>query len=176
MPQTREQKAKILDQLVEKFTKAKSIIFSDYRGLHVKDIEKLRRNLRKDDIDYTVSKKTLMNLAAQKAGLPEIPNDIFSGPCGAAFSYKDEVAPARIIKDFAKENENLKLLGGIMEGRVLSLSETKELSMLPPYEQLVAKFVGCLQGPIYGLYGTLHGVMRKFVGTVQALHDEKSKS
>ncbi|MBU1992100.1 MAG: 50S ribosomal protein L10 [Patescibacteria group bacterium] len=176
MPLTKEQKKKILDELVEKFTRAKSIIFSDYRGLSVKDISQIRNNLREKGVEYNVSKKTLMRLAAEKAGMPEIPREATEGPCATAFSYEDEVAAARILRDFSKGNENLKLLGGIMEGRILSLKETQYLASIPSKEELIAKFMGSIKAPVSGFYRVLYGVMRKFVGTLQAVHDEKAKS
>lgn len=175
MAVSREQKEKVLKELIDKFSKAKSVIFSDYRGIQVNDLQKLRRAMRAEDAEYAVAKRTLFKIAAKKAGFPEIPDEIMEGPCAASFSYGDEIAPARIIKNFAKGNEHLKLLGGIVDGKVLSIAQTKELSLLPTKKELLAKFVGCLQGPIYGFYGILHEVMRKFVGTVLALHDQKSK-
>ena len=176
MPLNREQKENILNDLIEKFKKAKSIIFSDFRGLPVKDIQDLRRKLKEKNIDYTVAKKTLIKLAAEEIGIKEIPRELVEGPCAAAFSYEDEVAPAKIIKDFSKSNANLKLLGGIMEGKLIDIAQTMELASLPSYEELLAKFMGSAKAPISGFHGVLYGVMRQFVGTIQALHDEKSKA
>lgn len=176
MALSKEQKAELLKQLVDKFTKAKSVSFSDYRGLTVTEMQGLRTKLREKGIEYKVAKKTLMRLACKEAGIKEIPAEALEGPVGAAFGYEDEVAPFKVISTFSKEAKKLQLLGGIMEGAPLSKAEAGELAQLPSKEELLAKLVGSLKAPISGFHGVLHGVMRKFVATLDAVREKQESA
>lgn len=176
MPLSREQKAELLNDLVDKFSKAKSVSFSDYRGLSVNEMQELRGKLREKGMEYKVAKKTLFRLACKEAGIKEIPDEALEGPIGAAFSYEDEVAPFRVISVCSKEWESLQLLGGIMEGNGIGVNSAKELASLPSKEELLAKLVGSMKAPISGFHGVLHGVMRKFVGTMDAVRAQKEEA
>jgi len=173
MPLTREQKAKLLKDLVDKFSTAKSVSFSEYRGLTVNEMQELRGKLREQGMEYKVSKKTLFRLACKEAGIKEIPNESLEGPVGATFSFEDEVAPFKVISTLSKQWKSLKLLGGIMEKAPISVKDAAELAKLPSKEELLAKLVGSMKAPISGFHGTLHGVLRKFVGTLDAVREQK---
>lgn len=175
MPKTRQQKEEILKNLIPDFEKAKSIIFTEYKGLSVKDMTDLRSKLRKSNIKYKIAKKTLLRMAANKAGLKEIPREITEGPISAAFSFGDEVIAAKILYTFAKEHEALKLLGGIMNGEILSKEKTLQLAKLPTKEELLAKLVGSLNAPIYGFYAVLSGLLRGFVYALNGIKEQKLK-
>lgn len=175
MPLTREEKSVILDELSDKFSKAKSVFFAEYKGLPVKGMRELRKRLREKRVDFKVSKRTLFKLAAKKSGVKEIPDEVFLGTVGAAFSYDDEIAAAKILHMFSKEAEQLKLLGGIMEGRILTLAEVRQLAILPGREELIAKFVFTLKWPISGFHAVLHNVLRNFVGILAAYQEKKGK-
>lgn len=174
MPVTKAQKSEILKKIDEKFGKAKAVYFSQNKGLPVKKISELRKKLYKEGIDLMVAKKTLLRLSAKNHNLPEIPNELMEGAISAAFSYGDVVSPARVLYQFSKENENLQLLGGVVEGRILTKAEAKELAMLPSREVLLAKLVGTMKAPISGLHAVLSGVIRKFVYGMKAVHDKKA--
>lgn len=175
MPLSHDQKAVILTDLNGKFEKAQSVFFAEYKGISVKQMSKLRNLLREKNAEFKVSKRTLLKIASKKAGISELPDETFPGTVGATFSYGDQLAAAKILHTFIKEAEQLKLLGGIMEGRVLSAAEVKQLAMLPGKEELLAKLVGSLKSPISGFHAILHGVLRSFVGTVAALQDKMAK-
>lgn len=176
MPLNREQKAELLKDLSDRFARAKSVSFSDYRGLTVNEMQELRRKLREHGVEYKITKKTLIRKACASAGIKEVPNESLEGPVGAAFGYEDEVAPFKAIATVAKQFEKLTLLGGVMAGALVSNKDASELSKLPSREELLAKLVGTLVAPIAGLQGTLSGVMRKFVATVDAVRVEKEKT
>lgn len=165
---TRQKKEEILADLKDKFKDAKSVIFSDYRGLSVSDMQKLRRALREKDVTYKIAKKTLVRLAAEDAGYKDIPAESMEGPVGVAFSYEDEVAAAKTLGDLGKEFESLKLLGGLMEGEILTLDKVTALSKMPSKEELLAKLVGSLKAPSSGLANVLGGAVRNFVYVLEA--------
>ncbi len=173
MAVTKAKKADVLKKLEEKFSRAKAVYFSDYRGIPVKKLGALRKKLREAGVDYVVAKKTLYKIALKKNNLPEAPDEIMTGPVGAAIGYDDVVVPVKILNDFAKDAEQLQILGGIAEGKILSKAQAKELALLPSKEQLLAKLVGALKSPIYGFHGALSGVLRKFVYAMAAVRDKK---
>lgn len=174
MAVTKAQKEVTLKSLEENFAKAKAVYFAQNKGLQVKKVTDLRKKLHKEGIDLVVAKKTLMKLAAKKNNLPEITDDIMEGAVAAAFSYDDIIAPAKLLHLFSKENENLVLLGGLVEGKLLSKAEAKQLATLPSRQELLAKLVGSMQSPISGFHGVLSGVLRKFVYGLKAVHDKKA--
>lgn len=173
MAVTRAKKEEVLKNLSDKFGKAKAIYFSDYRGLTVKEVGQLRKQLREHGVDYYVAKKTLMYLSAKNANMPEIPKDIMDGPVGAAFGYDDVVVPVKTIHTFAKGAEKLNILGGFVDGKYITKAEAMELAELPSREELLAKLVGSMNSPISGFHGVLHGLLRNFVGTLQAVSEKK---
>lgn len=174
MPVTKARKEEVLKSLEEKFSKAKSVYFSKNSGLEVNDINDLRKKLKKEGIDLMVAKKTLIQLAAKKNGVAEIPADVMDGPITAAFSYKDEVAPAKILHTFAKDHEALELMGGVVAGKLMNKAEAKQMATLPSREELLAKLVGSMKSPISGFHGVLAGTLRKLVYAVKAVHDKKA--
>ncbi len=174
MAVTKAQKGEILKQLEDHFAKAKAIYFAQNKGLQVKKVTDLRKKLHKEGIDLVVAKKTLMKLAAKKNNLPDLNDEMMEGAIAAAFSYKDVVMPAKLLYEFSKENENLQLLGGVVEGKLLNKSEAKQLATLPSREELLAKLVGSMKSPISGFHGVLSGVLRKLVYGLKAVHDKKA--
>ena len=174
MPVTKALKAEILKALDEKFAQAKAIYFSQNKGIPVKKVTDLRKKLHKEGIELLVAKKTLIRLAAKHANLPELPDEILEGAVAAAFTAGDTVAPARLLFQFSKDNENLQLLGGVVDGKIIGKAEAKQLAMLPSREVLLAKLVGTLKAPISGLHAVLSGILRKFVYGLKAVHDKKA--
>ncbi len=175
MAVTKAKKEEVLQMLDEKFGKAKSVYFADFRGMTVKDLHTLRGKLREHNVEYVVAKKTLMKIAAKNNKYAEIPDDVMQGPVGAAFCYEDEVAAVKAMHEFAKKVENLKILGGLLEGKYMNKAEAIQLAQLPSKKELLAKLVGTMKAPISGFHGVLHGVMRGFVGVVNAYQEKKAK-
>jgi len=173
MAVTKEKKADILKDLDTRFSKAESIYFTDYRGLSVTEMGDLRRKLREGGVDYKIAKKTLMRLSLKNANLPEAPEGTMSGPVGAAFGYDDTISPVKILYTFSKENDKLKILGGLIEGRFISQEEALELAKLPSREELLAKLVGSMQAPISGFHGVASGLLRNLVYVLKAVGENK---
>lgn len=174
MAVTKAHKGEVLKKLEENFAKAKAVYFAQNKGLEVKKVTALRKKLHKEGIDLVVAKKTLMKIAAKKNNLPDLTDEIMEGAVAAAFSYDDIVLPAKLLYDFSKENENLQLLGGVAEGKLLNKADAKQLATLPSRTELLAKLVGSMKAPISGFHGVLAGTLRKFVFGLKAVHDKKA--
>jgi large subunit ribosomal protein L10 len=169
---TKQKKEDVLQKLVANFKDSKSVVFSQYSGVNVKDMSKLRNELRESGVRYTVAKKTLLKLAAKEAGLGELSDELIEGPVATAFSLEDEVAAAKILHKFSKEIEGLQLSGGLLEGEFFGKDKAMMLAQIPGKEELIGKFMGSLQAPVQGLHGVMSAVMRSFVGTLQAVVDQ----
>jgi len=163
MPVTRQKKEEVLAELVQKFKDAKSVVFSENKGLSVFEMQELRGNLREKNAEIKIAKKTLIKLAAKEAGYDNIPDEIMTGAAGAVFSYDDIVAGAKTIYDYAKEHEALALLGGLLDGKVMDLKEANTLATIPSKEELLSKLVYILKSPISGFHGVLNNTLTGFV-------------
>lgn len=163
---TKDKKGQILKKLEDKFSKAQAVYFAENKGLTVKDVSALRKKLRESGVDFVVAKKTLMKLAAKNQNLPEITDEIMTGPIAAVIGYEDMIIPSKIVKDFGATVDNrVVLTGGIMEGKLLSKAQAMELASLPSKQELLARLVRTIKGPISGFYMVLKG-----------LHDKKSST
>lgn len=141
-------KAQVVE-LVDVLKNATTGVLVDYRGLTVEEDTKLRNDLRAAGVKYFVVKNTLLRLAANQTGLEDL-DSILHGPTALAVS-EDAVAPAKVLADFAKENDTLEIKSGFMDGKVLSLDEINTLAKTPSKETLIAKMMGSLNSPISGL-------------------------
>ncbi|MCL2740155.1 MAG: 50S ribosomal protein L10 [Oscillospiraceae bacterium] len=150
-----EKKQKVVE--LEALLKAtKTGVLVDYRGLSVADDTELRNKLRAAGVTYSVIKNRLIKFALEGANLAEL-EPILKGPTALATSADDVVAPAKVLHDFAKENELLEIKGGFMEGKVVDIATIKQLATLPSKEVLLSKLLGSLQSPMYGLANVLQG-------------------
>ncbi len=173
MPKSKQQKKQMVADLIDKLKKAKSLVFVNFDGLSVKEIEELRARCRSEKIDYLVIKKTLARLAFTEAGLKIDPKNFEKG-VAIAFGYEDEVAPARIIETFAKQHEMLKNIGGVLENNFVDSAKIIELSKLPSRLGLLAKVVGSIQAPVSGFVNVLAGNLRGLVQVLNAIKESKS--
>lgn len=174
MPLTKAQKGDVLKKITDNMKNAKSVVFAEFKGVSVKDLSALRKLMRKEGVRFDIAKKTLIRIAAKDSGYQEIPDEVMEGAVGAAFSMEDEVAAARIIHQFAKKHENLKLRGALFGGKVLSLAETKELATLPSRLELIAKFMYLVKYPIQGFHDVLNNTLAGFVRVLGAIKDKKT--
>lgn len=136
-------------EIVETLKGASTGVLVDYRGLSVEEDTKLRNDLRAAGVKYFVVKNTLLRLAANQVGLEEL-DSILHGPTALAVS-DDPVAPAKVIAEFAKDNEKMEIKSGFMDGKIMTLDEIKTLAKTPSKETLIAKIMGSLNSPISGL-------------------------
>ena len=170
---TRQDKEKIVQNLSDKFSRAKSIVFLGFKGLTVKEDSELRDKLRGENIDYKVARKTLIKIGLKEVNLEGAQDLDLEGPVGTAVSYNDEVAPARLAHEYAKTNKKLKLLGGYVSNKYLDATEIKALSLLPGKDQLRAQLVGTINAPVSGFVNVLAGNLRGLVNVLKAIEDDK---
>ncbi|WP_138420189.1 50S ribosomal protein L10 [Aquibacillus sediminis] len=142
-----EHKKQVVTEIADKFRESQSTILVDYRGLDVAEVTELRNQLREAGVDFKVYKNTMTRRATEAAELTEL-NDVLVGPTAIAFSKDDVVAPAKILNNFAKEHDALEIKGGVIEGKVASLEQIKELADLPNYEGLLSMVLSVLQAPV----------------------------
>ena len=172
MPVTKQKKEEVLQELVDKFGKSKSVVFAGYRGLDVSGISDLRGKLREADAEMKVAKKTLITLAGKENKL-DINPDIMEGPVAATFSYEDAMAGIKVLFNFSKENENLVLLGGVVDGKVVGPEVIQEYAKLPGREELLAKLMGSMTAPVSGTVGLFSNLIAGFVRVLDGYKDTK---
>ena len=143
-----EQKQVVIDEIKEKFANAKSIVLFDPRGLKVSEVTELRRNLRESGSDYKVYKNTLAKRAIADSGL-EL-DSYLEGPTAISFS-SDELAPVKIISEFAKNHEALELKAGVVEGKVANVEELNSYAAIPSRDGLLTMLAGGLIGTVRDL-------------------------
>lgn len=145
---TRTQKEESVAELRDKFARAKSVIVADYRGLSVGQVDALRSKLREagDGYEYRVAKNTLLRRATADSGLAALA-PTFAGPTAVALAFGDPVRLAKVLVDYAKDNEKFELKAGYMDGRPLTPAELATIATLPSLDELRGKIVGLLQAP-----------------------------
>jgi large subunit ribosomal protein L10 len=164
----KHEKEQVINELAESLSKSTIVIATDYRGLTAKDMVLLRRKLREAGIDYKVAKNTLTKFAAEKTGRTQL-NDLLSGPLAIAFGYDDEIKPAKVLNDFIKSSgSNLKITGGLLGDKMLTMADITYLASIPPKEVLIAKLVGQLAAPLQTLHYVLSSPIRELLYTLQA--------
>ena len=156
-----QEKQQVVDEITSKLRESAATVITDYRGLNVAQVTELRRKLREAGIEFKVLKNTLIRRATANAELTEL-DSVLTGPTAVAFGKDDAVAPVKILSQFAKENEALKIKGGVVEGRVVGFDEIKALADLPSREGLLSMLLSVLQAPI-----------RNFALAVKAVADKK---
>ena len=147
-------------------------ILTDYKGLDVAAINDLRRKLREENIEYQVVKNTLLLRAAEGTDA-ELMKDHFKGPSAVALSYEDPVAPAKVLTQFAKENEALEIKAGVMEGKYLDLTDLKALADLPSKEVLLGQLVGVMNNVPTSFVRVVAEVPRQMLNVLNAIKDQK---
>jgi len=172
MAKTKEQKGEALKIVQDKLKNSKAVVFSSDSGLNVKTIEKLRKELKQNNAEYLVVKKTLLKKAIKNMGEAEPLNDL-GGAVAITLSYNDEVSGAQILNKYAKGSEVFNLGGGILENAFIMPEMVQKLATLPSREELLAKLVGSINRPISGFLGVLAGTTRNFVGVLNAIKNSK---
>ena len=162
-----------IEAMKENFSKAKVAVVTEYRGMSVEEITKLRRALQKEDSDYMVTKNTLAKVAAKGTQF-EVLEEVLKGPVAIAFGFKDEVAPAKVLKKFIKEAKKGQVIAAALDGKLLDAKETAVLADLPSKEELYAKMLGCINSPATGIAGAVNAVMSGLVRAMDQVAKQKS--
>ena len=162
-----------IEAMKENFAKAKVAVVTEYRGLSVEEITKLRRALQKENSDYMVTKNTLAKVASKGTQF-EVLEEVLKGPVAIAFGFADEVAPAKVLKKFIKEAKKGQIIAAAMDGKLLNAKETEVLADLPSKEELYAKMLGCINSPATGIAGAVNAVMSGLVRAMDQVAKQKS--
>ena len=166
----RTEKEQLVSELKEKIEGATALYYTDFTGLNVKRMTDLRRRLRKANVEYVVIKNTLALRAVNESGLV---GERLRGPTGLVVA-KDAVAAAKVITDFAKENEQRPAVkGGMFEGKAIDKAQITKLASMPSREQMLADLGAGLQSPMAAFLGALNGMMYMFVGSLEALRVQR---
>ena len=142
---TKEQKKVYIDEISKQFENSKAVMVTHYQGLTMPQIDELRAKMREHGIIFKITKNRITKLALEKTRCKDLA-DLFTGPTAVAFG-EDAIISARILSKFAKENENLKLIGGIMENEVLDQAGVQNVATLPTLDEARANIVGILNAP-----------------------------
>jgi large subunit ribosomal protein L10 len=162
-----------VQELRDRLAASHNLFFTDYAGLTVEEITKLRGELRrKDGTTYAVVKNTLFRIAA--GDLSKQLDAVLAGPTGIVFAGEDPVAPAKALKTFSDSTKKLGIKAAYIDGKVVDARQVDTLAKLPPKQELIAKLVGSLASPLRGLVTVLSGNQRGLVRALDAIREQKS--
>ena len=168
----KEQKAVTIDQLRDELGRSQAVFVTDYMGLNVEKTTRLRKSVKAAGGTYKVVKNTLLERASQ--GLPaHVLEDSFAGPTAVAMAFKDPVAIAKILVDFAKENEKLEIQTGVLGRQVLTAEDVQSLARMPGREQLLAQMLGSLNAPATNFVGVMAAMLRQLFYVLSAIEKQK---
>ena len=166
----RTDKEQIVSDLAEKIKGAQALYYTDFTGLNVKRMTDLRRRLRKAGVEYVVIKNTLALRAVNESGLV---GERLRGPTGVVIGT-DPVAAAKVLTDFARENDQKPgIKGGMFDGRSIDTDQVKRLATMPSREQMLAELGAGLMSPLAAFAGALNGMMYQMVGALEALRQQR---
>lgn len=170
----RPEKAQVVAEFSDYIERSQAVYVADYQGLNVSQISELRALLRSEGIKMRVAKNTLVKRALEARGLSDLAATL-SGPNAFVFGFDDPVVPARLIREFKKKARTEKpvVRGFVLNGAFMPAASFEQVSELPRRDELVARVVGSIQAPLSNFVFTLHGIVREFVGTLDALAESR---
>ena len=165
----KEKKQTYIKEMTAQFEKSEAVLVTHYQGLSVKQLDNLRKQMRKHGIQFKITKNRITKIALEKSRCKELSN-LFTGPTAVALS-EDAISSAKILTKFSKENENLKILGGIMGKEILDVAAVANVATLPTLDEARAKIIGILRSPAQKIVSILLAPASK----IAILALEKSK-
>lgn len=174
MAKTRLQKADDVARIAEKFKGMKAAAFAQVSGLTMPQADDLRKKARTVGVEVFIAKKTILNLAAQAAGVQDLDTRVLEGSIITAIGSRDEVSAAKVLMEFRKTNEALVMVGGVLEGKGINAKEVNFLASLPTREQLLSQLVGSLNAPVSGFVNVLAGNLRGLVTVLDKVRAQKA--
>ena len=168
----RELKEQTVSELREKFQRAKVAILTDYCGLNVDEMNRLRTDLRDEAVEYRVVKNTIVKLAAKSTEL-ELLDGYFNGPTAVALSYNDQMSPAKILTKFVKNNPKLEIKAGVLQGKVIGPDDIKQMAEIPSREVLLAQMLSALTSGQAGLLGVFQGILSRLIHVLESIRSKK---
>ena len=173
MALTLEEKKEIVADINQLANDSSSLVIADARGLNVSEANALRSEGYKANVSFRVVKNTLVRLSLKGTNYEDIDDDYITGPTMLAFSYEEPGAAAKILKSFAKKNENLNIKGLSIDGKHFNGSEINKLATLPTFIEAISKFAGLLKAPLGKIASLMNEVPSKFARTVTAVKEQK---
>lgn len=170
----RQDKVAVIEEMRGIVANTSAIVIAEYRGLTVEAVTKLRANARQQGVQLRVVKNTLVRRAVEGTAFADLAEK-FSGPLVYAFSA-DPVAAAKVLAQFAKDNDKLVIKGGAMANYVMDVEGVKQLASMPSREELLAKLMATMNEPVAKLVRTINEVPARFVRTVAAYRDAQEKA
>jgi large subunit ribosomal protein L10 len=168
---SKKKKQELVADYADRLSRSKAVIFTDYRGLSVKDQENLRRQLWESDSAFQVIKNTLLQRALQDAGM-SVPEEALIGPTALGYCFEDVAVVVKILSAFAKETERLAFKGGLLGSQYIGTKDVEVLATLPSRDVLLGQVVGSMQAPISGLVNVLAGPLRGLANVLRARGDQ----
>lgn len=165
------QKAKAIEQAKNWYDKSVAVVFTDYRGLKVKEMQDLRQKLAAKGGEIHVVKNTLFRLAAGD-DVAKLSEEMHSGPTAIAFFIENEAECAKVLFDFGKTNKNLVVKGGMFGGKVFDSKQVEEISKLPPRDVLISQLIGTIAAPLSNLVGVIEALYADPIRTIGAVADK----
>jgi large subunit ribosomal protein L10 len=166
-----KKKKETVKELNQLFQDSQVLIFTDYRGLRVADINNLRRQLREKGVAYHVTKNSLAELAASRSGMEQM-TQMLDGPTAIAFVGDDIPGAAKVLSDFVRTSRILKIRGGLMGSSVLNEYEVGELTKIKSREEYLAQLFGSMRAPIQNFVNVLNAPLQNFVNVLNARLDQ----
>jgi large subunit ribosomal protein L10 len=171
-----EKKQAVVQELADKLSAAKAFYLTDFTGLNVKKMTALRARMRAEGVEYLVVKNTLALRALDGLDIPDI-GEFFTGPTGVVIGREDAVTAARVLNDFARENDDRPTVKvGVVERQQLDAEAVGRLAKLPPREVLLAELAGAMQAPLAQLVFLLQGKLSEMVGLLEALRAQRESA
>jgi large subunit ribosomal protein L10 len=169
------EKERTIEQAKEWYSKSSGVVFADYRGLSVKELQNLRRDLRTKGAELHVIKNTLFRIAIG-GNTDQIPAGMHNGTTAFAFVFRNEPEVAKSLFDFARTSKKLIIKGGLFSGRALSDKQVQALSELPPREVLIAQVIGAIAAPLTTLIGTVEALYADPIRVIGAVADKVAEA
>lgn len=168
------EKEAIVEEVAEKLNEAKSVFLTDFRGLNVREANRLRRSFSDASVQYRVVKNTLARLSVKSAGCDEL-LEYLDGPTAMAFAMDDPSAPAKVIKEFSKESDKLTVKACLFEGVLIGTDKVGELANMPSRIELLGMLTGVLEAPLSNFVFSLNAILNKLAYALDAVRSQKEQ-
>lgn len=162
----------MIDDLKDRFSRAKAVVFTDYKGMTVAEMSELRRQLKDSSVEFRVVKNTLARIASRDTDIA-VAEDIFRDPVGVALGYDDPVTAVKKVLEFTKTNEKLTVKGAVVEGKLCEQSEIREIAILPSKDVLLSMLAGTLKAPLSKMARSLAATVSSLGFALSALKNKK---
>lgn len=169
---SKQEKIELGKQYSELFQNASSVFVLDYKGLTVKQIQGLRRNIKNANARFAVVKNSVLKYGAEGSDVEKI-SDMFVGPTAVAITEDDPVSVAKAFVESAKEYTQVTIKGGLVDGSVVSEEQIKSISKLPSREVMISQFIGMLNSPLRGFLSTVKNMQSKVVYAISEVKNQK---